>query len=171
MSTLAIRQKLVDIASREVGVVEVPKNSNTGKRVKEYQRASNLEGTGWPYCAAFVDWCIMQWGMDPDVLKALKKTPAQFESWRPKTAAAFGLEDWGRKKGLRVLYASNTPELKTGDIITFDSSHVGIVDTDKDGVIFTIEGNTNEAGGRDGGGVFAKRRSFGEARRFIRILN
>ena len=43
MSTLPVRQKLIEIARREVGVREVGRN--TGKRVREYQAATNLEGT------------------------------------------------------------------------------------------------------------------------------
>jgi hypothetical protein len=168
MSTLPVRQKLIDIARREVGTLE--RGRNTGPRVRQYQAATNLAGTGWPWCAAFVDWCILQWGKDPEVLKALGKTAAQFEAWRPKTAAAFGLEDWGDKKGLTVLDADDRPALRTGDIITFDMSHVGLVADDTGNTIFTIEGNTGATGGRDGDGVWSKTRTFKEARRFIRII-
>ena len=168
MSTLPIRQKLIDIARREVGVKEVGRN--TGKRVRAYQAATNLEGTGWPWCAAFVCWCVREWGKDKDVLAALKMTPAQFDKWRPRTAAAFGLEDWARKKGLEVLDADDKPNLRTGDILTFDTSHTGFVADDARGVIMTIEGNTGATGGRDGDGVWDKNRNFKESRRFIRLL-
>ena len=168
MSTLAVRQKLIDIARREVGVKEVGRN--TGKRVREYQAATNLEGTGWPWCAAFVCWCVRVWGKDQEVLAALKMTPAQFDKWRPRTAAAFGLEDWARKKGLEVLDADDKPNLRTGDILTFDTSHTGLVADDARGVIMTIEGNTGATGGRDGDGVWDKNRNFKESRRFIRLL-
>ena len=87
-----LRKKLVDIAAAKIGTKE--KTRNSGKQIIEFQRATNLEGTGWPWCAAFMCWCIREWGKDPEVLKALNKTPAQFEKWRPKTAAAFGFEDW-----------------------------------------------------------------------------
>ena len=171
MSTYPIRQKLIDIARREVGTLEVGRN--TGKRVRQYQASTALASqspTGWPWCAAFVCWTILQWGKDPEVLAALKKTPAQFERWRPKTAAAFGLEDWGRKNGLLVMDADDKPTLHSGDIITYDMSHTGLV-ADDDGIrILAIEGNTGAAGGRDGDGVWEKTRNFKEARRFIRIL-
>ncbi len=171
MSTLAIREKLVAIARREVGTREVGRN--TGKQVRKYQAACDLakeQPTGWAWCAAFVCWCVMEWGKDPEVLAALKMTPTQFEKWRPKTAAAFGLEDWGRKKGLAILDANSQPILRNGDIITFDMSHVGIVADDKAGVIYTIEGNTGASGGREGDGVWDKQRNFKEARRFVRLL-
>ena len=168
MSTLPVRQKLIEIARREVGVREVGRN--TGKRVREYQAATNLEGTGWPWCAAFVCWCIREWGQDKEVLAALKLTPAGFEKWRPKTAAAFGLEDWAKKRGLQVMFADDIPSLRTGDIVTFDQSHTGLVADDARGVIKTIEGNTGASGGREGDGVWDKSRGFKESRKFIRLL-
>lgn len=168
MSTLAIRQKLVDIAGDEVGTVETGRN--TGKRVKLYQAATNLAGTGWPWCAAFVCWCIQQWGKDPDVLATLKKTPEQFEKWRPKTAAAFGFEDWAKKNKLLILSDSQQNELRTGDIMVFDMSHIGIVADDNGTKVYTHEGNTGATGGRDGDGVWSKVRQRSEARCFIRIL-
>jgi cell wall-associated NlpC family hydrolase len=97
-------------------------------------------------------------------------TPAQFDKWRPRTAAAFGLEDWARKKGLEVLDADDKPNLRTGDILTFDTSHTGFVADDAKGVIQTIEGNTGASGGRDGDGVWDKSRNFKESRKFIRLL-
>ena len=168
MSTLPVRQKLIEIARREVGVREVGRN--TGKRVREYQAATNLDGTGWPWCAAFVCWCIREWGQDKEVLAALKLTPAGFEKWRPKTAAAFGLEDWAKKRGLQVMFADDIPSLRTGDIVTFDQSHTGLVADDARGVIKTIEGNTGASGGREGDGVWDKSRGFKESRKFIRLL-
>ena len=115
-------------------------------------------------------WCIREWGKDPEVLKALNKTPAQFEKWRPKTAAAFGFEDWAMKSGLLVMTDSQQNDLKTGDLMVFDSSHIGIVETDKGVKVFTIEGNTGPSGGHDGDGVWQKVRNRKEARSFIRIL-
>ena len=169
-TTLHLRQRLVEIAKREVGVVEAPAHSNSGKRVKEYQSATNLGGTGWPWCAAFVCWCIREWGRDAEVLDALKLTRAKFEAWRPKTAAAFGFHAWAAKNNLLVMDDSMENTLHTADLMTFDMSHIGIVESDRQESVFTIEGNTSANGSREGGGVFAKTRQRGEARRFIRIL-
>lgn len=174
MSTLPIRQKLIAIARAEVGVVEQPKNSNTGKRVREYQRATNLEGTGWPYCAAFVCWCVREWGKLSEVRDALKMTAPQFEVWRPKTAAAYGFDDWAKSKKLLVINENAQPGvhiLRTADIVNYDFSHVGLVVTDVGNILKTIEGNTDEAGSREGGGVYAKTRARSLARRFIRLLD
>lgn len=173
MSTLAIRQKLIAIARAKVGTIEIPRNSNTGPSILEFQRASNLDGTGWPYCAAFVDWVILQWGKLPEVLKALNLTPSEFERWRPKTAAAYGFHEWAENKGLQVFDENENPGqaiLHTGDIVTFDFSHVGIIDTDRGNLLYTVEGNTDAAGSRDGGGVYDKIRARSLARKIIRIL-
>lgn len=168
--TLPLRKQLVEIASAEIGVVESPPNSNTGKRIREYQAATTHGGTGWPYCAAFVCWCIREWGKDSDVLDALKLTKAGFEKWRPKTAAAFGFHDWADKRGLLMFDDGYNHVLHTADLMTFDMSHIGIVFDDRGSRVYTIEGNTSASGSRDGGGVFAKARQRTEARRFIRLL-
>lgn len=173
MSTLAIRQRLVDIAKGQVGVREVPRNSNSGAMVREYQAATNLKGTGWPWCAAFVCWCIREWGKDKDVLRALKMNAAEFERTRPKTAAAYGFDEWARGTLIQVFDENEQPgaiTLHAGDIVTYDFSHVGIIDTDKGDTLFTIEGNTDDAGSREGGGVYAKTRARSLARTVIRIL-
>lgn len=49
-------QRAVQIAEAEVGVREAPPGSNTGPRVRQYQAATALAGTGWAWCAAFVQW-------------------------------------------------------------------------------------------------------------------
>lgn len=169
----ALRRRLVEIARREVGTMEHPRNSNKGKRIQEYQRATWLDGTGWPYCAAFVCWCVREWGKDQAVRDALKLTKAGFEKWRPKTPAAYGLHEWGRQQGLYQIDENANPGeyvLHTADLVTFDFSHCGILETDEAGRIFTIEGNTDAGGSREGGGVYAKTRARSAARRFIRLM-
>jgi len=166
VSTLAVRHKLIAIAQQEVGVREV--GNNTGKRVREYQAATNLGGTGWAWCAAFICWIVREWGKDKATLEALEMTPAQFEAWRPKTAGAWDYETWARRKGLEVL-PEDAP-LRDGDIIIFDMSHIGLVVTDTGETITTIEGNTNSVGSRDGGGVMLKHRPRSIAKCFIRLL-
>ncbi len=171
MNSLSLRQKLVDIARSQIGVTEVG-YSNTGAMVEEYQRATNLEGTGWPWCAAFQCWCIREWLKDPEVMEALKLTFATVDDWRPKTAAAWGFEDWGRKKGLIVTPQADCPnfELHTGDIVTFRYSHVELVETDHADSLFSVGGNTNDGLDRDGGAVCEHWHPRVTARSFIRLL-
>lgn len=170
MSTYALRQKLIEIARKEIGTTEIG-TSNTGPRVKQYQAATSLDGTGWPWCAAFVCWCVQQWLKDGDVRAALKLTSqAAVNAWRPKTAAAYGFHEWAADRSLLVMDDSPDNVLHTGDLVTYDFSHIGIVVTDEGPLIHTIEGNTDGGGGRDGGGVWAKTRQRSLARKFIRML-
>jgi hypothetical protein len=174
-STLHLRKRLMHIAAAEVGVMEAPKNSNTGKRIIEYQRATTLKGTGWPYCAGFVCWCIKKWLEDKEVRDALHLTAKEAEAWRPKTAAAFGFHDWAEKRGLLVMNDATANVLHKGDIMTLDVSHVCLVDNDwadEHGFwVSTIDGNTSPvSGNNEGGGVFRRVRHRSAARKFIRIL-
>lgn len=169
--SLGLRQRLVDIAVAEVGFKET-EGANLGPEVRKYQLASSLEPAAWPWCMAFVDWCVREWLRAPDVRAALKLADdAAVERWRPRTALAFGAETWAREHGLRVLEEGD--QAQAGDIITFDFSHVGIVRLDEvqGHPIQTVEGNTNGAGSRDGNGVWLKARPDQLTRRYIRLLD
>jgi hypothetical protein len=54
--------EVVKIALAEVGVQEQPpgSGSNTGPRIKQYQAVTELGGTGWPWCSAYVQWVWTQ---------------------------------------------------------------------------------------------------------------
>lgn len=165
------RHALALLAEREVGVREEGGN-NCGAKIREYQRATWLAPDAWPWCAAFVDWCVMQWLKSPSVCELLKV--AEPEQWRPKTAGAWDLASWAKKHSLRV--AGSSSEARRGDICIFDFSghgHVGIVAADSErGEVSTIDGNTNGRGERDsatGDGVWLKHRSRDLVRCFVRL--
>lgn len=174
MSTFPLRLKFIEIARKEIGTVETPPNSNKGPRVQQYQSACDLSRelkTGWKWCAAFVCWTIKEWLKDPAVREALElRSIADAEAWRPKTAAAYGFHEWAERRGLLTMDDSPEHVLHTGDIVTFDMSHIGIVTNDEGPLIYTIEGNTDKGGSNDGGGVFDKVRQRSFARKFIRML-
>ena len=129
----------------EIGVRET--GFNKGKRVEEYLKATNLKaGNAW--CAAFITWTFKQVG-----IKAVVSgySPNWFQSNivykrddninRNYSAAAgdvFGL--WFANKG-RI-------------------AHVGFIDKKEGNYYITVEGNTNEAGSREGDGVYRKRRNI-----------
>ena len=58
--------KVLRVAEAELGVTEEPPGSNTGPSVRQYQQATSLPGTGWPWCAAFVEWVWEQAGVSTD---------------------------------------------------------------------------------------------------------
>jgi hypothetical protein len=171
MSTLALRQHLVDIASADVGAVETSRNR--GPKINKFWSATTYP-SGYvdrqPYCAAAMCYWVREWLRDPAVVAALSLTPAKAEMWRCKSARAFDWIDWAKKRELAVLSDSPTNRLRVGDIMVFDMSHIGIVTDDSGSKVYTIEANTGANGGRDGDGVFRKVRDRSLARAFIRLL-
>lgn len=162
---------IVDIAAREVGVKEEGGN-NKGARIQEYQSATWLAPAPWPWCAAFVDWCLFKWLDSSLVRDWLSLTDAQAEQFRPKTAGAWDLANWAKKNSNRVSILPEEAPGRPGDIIIFDFSHVGIVEKDNGPTFSTIEGNTNIKGERDsvsGDGVWRKTRAQSLAKSLLRI--
>lgn len=150
-------KKLIETATAEIGVREA--NDNSGARVVEYQRATTLGGTHWPWCAAFVAWCIRE------ACKALKiKNP-----WC-NAASCDVILAWSRAHNI----AHDTPQ--PGDVFlvmasTYDATHTGLVTAVKGANFTTIEGNTNLDGSREGIGVFRRQRVNGNRYLFVRWLD
>jgi len=172
MSNLAIRQALVEIARRDVGKVE--QTRNRAPWIQKYWSATTLpngHADRQPYCAAAVAWWVREWLKIPEVLDALKMTPAGAERWRCKSPAAFAWLDWANARRLEVLGDRPTERLRVGDIFVFDMSHIGIVRDDDSSGVYTIEANTGATGSRDGDGCFEKVRQRHQARAFIRLID
>jgi len=171
MSTLGIRQQLVEIARRDVGKVEVTRNR--APWIQKYWAATSYpEGHAerQPYCAAAVCYWVQQWLALPEVLAALKMPPAQAERWRCKSARAFDWLDWAAARKLEVLSDRPTERLRVGDLMVFDISHIGIVKDDNANGVYTIEANTGNGSVRDGDGCFERVRTRSAARAFIRLI-
>lgn len=159
IETTRLRAALASIARGEVGVTEQPPFSNRGPRVEEYQRATWLEGTGWPYCAAFVCWVVQK-----AIQQGLLKETATFK--RPRTAGAWDLLNWSLAQD-NTIRTKRSPgsDILAGDIIIFTFSHCGLaVGSPVSGFFQTVEANTDRAGSREGGGVYAKTRKISEVR-------
>lgn len=117
---------------------------NDGERVEEYLRAVGL-GPGHPWCAAFVSWAFRRAGLD-----------AVQTAWAP---ALFPKQ--------RVVYSRGEEGymMRPGDVfgIYYPAkkriAHVGFLDGEEGDFYITVEGNTNEAGSREGDGVYRKRRA------------
>lgn len=164
--------KLLAIAQSQIGVRETGGN-NCGAKIREYQSATDLAPASWPWCAAFVDWCLREWVRDAEVAKWLNLQVSTPEEWRPKTALAYGLTSWATGRPKTTAIYGEKDKAQPGDIVTFDFSHVGIVLEDAGDSIVTVEGNTNGKGERDsesGDGVWRKIRTKTLAKDFIRIF-
>lgn len=162
--------KLIAIAQSEIGTREEGGN-NCGVRVRQYQTATDLPPGPWPWCSAFVCYCIREWLEDPAAVQWLNLSVTPRE-WRPRTALAYGLTAWSKARPKTTSLYTERDQAQPGDIVTFDFSHVGIVLEDAGDHIVTVEGNTNGKGTRDsvsGDGVWRKIRPKTLARDFIRI--
>jgi hypothetical protein len=130
----------------QLGVREAT-GRNDGPEVEAYLASVGFKA-GAPWCAAFVHWVLLQ-------CQASRVRSAWSPSWFPNSRVIMD-----RSKGK----LEESPV--AGDVfgIWFASkkriAHVGFVSewqADKDYCV-TVEGNTNEAGSREGDGVYKKRR-------------
>lgn len=140
----SLREKVVETYRAEIGVREAT-GRNDGERVEMYLSSCNRKrGDAW--CAAFVNWALVVNGADN-----------ANSGWSPS---------WHPKKRIIVQLSGNinrqTPQ--PGDVfgIWFSKlnriAHTGFIDEWGEQWIITVEGNTNEAGSREGDGVYRKRR-------------
>lgn len=160
-------ESIVRIATAEIGVRESPKNSNCGPRVNEYKAATWLDSKqSWPWCAAFVDWVVQKAMAECGV----KETPT-FQ--RPRTAGAWDLIRWSLSQDntTSTKHRPQASDIAPGDIVVFTFSHVGIAasSADSSGSFATVEGNTDENGSREGGGVYRKTRGIQSVKARIRF--
>jgi len=156
---------IVTVARGEVGVREIGR-TNKGPRVDEYRATTSLSiDYGWPWCAAFVCWVIREAAK----LSGLKESDTYKH---PTTAAAFAFPGWSlRQDSTTQTKRRPITSVVAGDIVVFTFSHIGIATghADASGDFPTIEGNTDFAGSREGGGVYEKRRNLSQVKARIRF--
>ena len=160
---MKLAQRLVELASKEVGVKEVG-NTNCGERVNQYKKATWLPyGESWPWCAAFIDWLVMT---------AMEESGKEYTFERPRTAGAWDLENWSLKQdnSTQTKRDPKAKDIAPGDIVIFTFSHVGLaIDAPAKGLVQTVEGNSNAQGSREGGGVWKQTRKLSQIRSRIRF--
>ena len=143
------RQQLRKIYLSQIGVKEKT-GANDGFEVERYLRYSNLKaGSSW--CAAFVCWCLGKAGLSNP---RSGWSPDLFVKDRVVWQRNRGYTHGQRKKVVPApgdVYGLYFPD--KGRI-----AHCGFVDSWSDNWVIGVEGNTNEAGSREGEGVFRKRR-------------
>lgn len=146
-STAGIAQQtdIRTVYTSQIGVRELS-GKNDGKDVEKYLRSVGL-GKGYAWCSAFVHWSLEQ-----------TKTPNTINGYSPTAH---------NKNNIVYFQRKSLKPVQAGDVFTlwFASlgriAHTGFLDRKINSSIFeTIEGNTNEAGSREGDGVYRKRRSF-----------
>ncbi|MBL8574250.1 MAG: CHAP domain-containing protein [Hyphomicrobiaceae bacterium] len=143
----AYAMEALKVAVGEIGKMEVPIGSNSGPDVNKYLKSTGLGG-GYYWCMAFVHWCYMTAAANLGVAHTF-----------PKTAGC--IDAWNRSKGHRITRAeaiANPTLVTPGAVFILDhgggAGHTGIVESNSDGALVTIEGNSNPNGSRNGIGVF-----------------
>lgn len=126
---------LLKIAQSQIGVREATGN-NDGHAVEAYLHyTGNRKGDPW--CASFVSWVFGKAGL-----------PQPRSAWSP---ALFPKQRLLAKAVPAAVFGIYFPD--KGRI-----AHTGLVERQKGHWIYTIEGNTNFAGSREGDGVYRKLR-------------
>lgn len=147
-----LSEKALEIAITQIGVQEIPKNSNAGPDVEKYLKSIGL-GKGYSWCMAFVYWCTNE---------ASKKIGSN--NTLLKTGGVLAM--WNARPSLRV----TVPQ--PGDIMILDYGkglgHTGFVEKVVGNNIHTIEGNTNDEGSREGYEVCRRVRKLSTVKGFLR---
>ena len=132
-----------DIYTAEIGVRELT-GKNDGERVEEYLACvGHKKGAAW--CAAFVSWCFKK-----------AEIKAVLSAWSP---------DWFKTNVIYIRGEKESITPSKADVfgIYYQNkgriAHVGFIDEwGSNSYCITVEGNTNNAGSREGDGVYRKRR-------------
>jgi len=149
MATKGSLEAIIEIAKKEIGTIEGPKDNET--KYGKWTGANFL-----PWCQSFVSWCAFTAGLDPKTY--------------PKSAATVAASDWFKKNDRWADARNDDPT--PGDWIYFDFpddgvnriSHVGLcIKNNGDGTIQVIEGNTSgtaKGDQRNGGMCVEKTRAY-----------
>lgn len=158
---------LADIAKQYIGVAETGDNlAGDSKALLAIFKADTLKingkTDGYPWCAAFVSYCVQK----------LCKQSTFFSGLIPPREASVNrlLTVWAKGNHC-LIFTNKSSDFKPqkGDIVVFTFSHVGIVEEVKNNTLVTVEGNTNEAGSREGTMVARKTRAKSIVRSYIRL--
>lgn len=171
------RTDIVNVAMSQIGYTESNNSSDLtgfGNGKKNYTEfglwyKNNVDSSDAyqkaAWCASFVSWCAKQADIPSSVVTYHAYTPTGY-TWFKNNASVYSRQ--------QIQNGKYTPQ--PGDIIYFKSgsngnivNHVGIVVRYGDGVIYTVEGNTNAGENTsDGGSVCLK--SYNISNSFIRYI-
>lgn len=137
--------------------LEIKRQTNSGPWVRAYM--DGHEGSSWFWCMGFAQTILDQ---------AASNFGKDFKTLMPLTYSCDTVGTTGLQKGLLTRYQKvrNNPSIiKPGDFFllqqsTFDWTHTGIITSVGNDYIETIEGNTNQAGSRNGIAVLKRTRNF-----------
>lgn len=142
---LSVQQTVVNIYTAEIGVRELT-GHNDGVRVIQYLQSAHLS-KGNPWCAAFVCWTYKQSNVNTIISGY---SPAWFPNSNTIYTRGSAINRIPDRADVFGIYFKNKGRI----------AHVGFIDKwpPNNSYCVTVEGNTNEAGSREGDGVYKKRR-------------
>lgn len=150
---MTLARKALEIGITQIGVEEIPRNSNSGPEVEIYLKSVGLP-KGYSWCMAFVYWCTQKAAIQMVVKNPLKRTAGVLDQYNS-----------------RPLLVQAIPQ--QGDIFIMDLGkglgHTGIIEKIVGNTLYTIEGNTNSEGGREGYKVCRKKREIRTIKAFLRL--
>jgi hypothetical protein len=154
---MTLAENTLKIALAHNGICERPKGSNGGPEVELYLKSVGL-GKGNPWCMAFVYWCVDTAATQLNMPNPLVKTGGVLRQWNETKLRKLGPKDRA---------------VKAGDIFIMQfahgAGHTGFVEKVAGGVIYTIEGNTNDDGSREGYEVARRQRLITSFKGFIQL--
>jgi lysozyme family protein/cell wall-associated NlpC family hydrolase len=144
---------VLDIADSQVGVMERPPGSNRGPEVESYLASVDL-APGNPWCMAFVYWTFREASGASGMPNRVPKTGRVLDAWMRS-------QHLPEIMTVTVEEVQKDPSLVRPGMVFFMSTgngngHCGIVVENINGMLVTIEGNTNRGGSREGIGVFRR---------------
>ncbi len=150
--------RALEIARGQLGVREVPPDSNRGPAVEAYLASVGL-GPGHAWCAAFVHWCLAGAARELGLANPCARSGGVLRQWQHA----------GERRLPRVLAPAARDDpglLRPGMVFTMDYGgglgHTGFITRIEGGQLETLEGNTDASRSREGGGVYAHARKVGD---------
>lgn len=144
------------VATTQLDIRE--EKNNSGPEVKRFLKAVGLD-EGYAWCMAFVYWCVDLAAKKIEQKNPLIKTAGVLRQYNETT--------------LRKIPNRNLEAVKPGDVFIMDfgggKGHTGFVEKIEKGIIYTIEGNTNDEGSREGVEVARRQRAVSEIKGFIQL--
>lgn len=161
--------EILEVAVGEVGVREVPRNSNLGPQVELYQASVGPYAIGNAWCSCFVYWVCKEAAASMGLPTNVVKTGRAISHWikDDRGNIMIDINDLTKVKP-GMLFVQVADEELVEHVrerkITATPGHIGFVtsEVDEDGFFSTIEGNGSPDGSREGGGVYARRRHVSE---------
>lgn len=138
---------LQEIYSSYIGVRELT-GKNDGPQVEKFLKTVGL-GKGYPWCAAFVKYCLLEAGVSSAI--SINGMALSTENKKHFVYRARGQIEPPRTGDVGTLYYASLKRI----------GHTFFYDKKVNASVYeSVEGNTDDAGSREGGGVYRKKRSL-----------